>query len=466
MTLILTIEGADTLDNGQPGRLDLDRHGAMIGRSPHADWSLPDPRSLISSRHCEISYRDGQYLLSDHSTNGTFLNGAAEGLQTVHPLADGDRFTVGHYTILASGARAAVAAPVAATQDSWGSLSVAGQGNRESGDAGWAEPPEPVVESGASWRPAEPQPSPPRPAGAWDLPAPVARPSAWSSEPRRAVLPTAEDVWGRLSNESEIDWSRGNFVAIAPSTEDWGAIDRPAATSGSARNERRADGETDAVPGPADSPDATDRPAEQHANASQAWTVFVEASGLPTDRLNRAPVEALAAAGAILRQMVGGLMLMIEARARAKAQLGVQATGLELDGNNVLKFVRSPERALVQLLDEPQRGFMPAERAVEDAFQDLQAHQMATLTAMRGALDGTLSRFAPAAIRDRLGEPSRWARWFPVLHRARQWDAYERDFEGAVRGANDAFMDLFGKEFRLHYDRHIGEMKARRRASG
>jgi type VI secretion system protein ImpI/type VI secretion system protein len=95
----------------------------------------------------------------------------------------------------------------------------------------------------------------------------------------------------------------------------------------------------------------------------------------------------------VLRQLVGGLVLMIEARARAKAQLGVQATGLELDGNNPLKFIRSPQRALLHLLDTPEAGFMTAERAIEDAFQDLQAHQMATLSAMRAALEGTLARF-------------------------------------------------------------------------
>lgn len=460
MTLTLSIEGIETLDNGQPGRLELDRHGAVIGRSPHVDWSLPDARSLISSRHCEINYRDGQYLLTDHSTNGTFLNGSPERLPAAHELADGDRFTVGHYAIVARRDRVAVAAPVAANEDRWESFEVAKQGEPHSGDQGWAEPPEPVLEKSAGWRPAESQAAPTRTAGVWDLPAPVARPSAWSSEPRQALAPTANDVWGRLSDESEIDWSRGNFVAIAPSTEDWGAIDRPAETPEPTRD-GSPEQETDASPCAPQEISSDERGRDENAQA--AWAGFVETSGLPADRLARSPVEALAAAGAVLRQMVGGLMLMMEARARAKAQLGVQATGLELDGNNVLKFVRSPERALVQLLDAPQRGFMPAERAVEDAYQDLQAHQMATLSAMRGALEGTLSRFAPAAIRSQLGEPGRWARWFPVLHRARQWDTYERDFEGVVLGADDAFMDLFAKEFRLHYDRLIGEMKARRR---
>jgi len=44
---------------------------------------------------------------------------------------------------------------------------------------------------------------------------------------------------------------------------------------------------------------------------------------------------------------------------------------------------------------------MDSPRAIEDAFQDLQSHQMATLRAMQGALKATLDRFSPAAIRSR-----------------------------------------------------------------
>jgi type VI secretion system protein len=33
MTLTLTINGLDRLENGEPARLRLDRHGARIGRS-------------------------------------------------------------------------------------------------------------------------------------------------------------------------------------------------------------------------------------------------------------------------------------------------------------------------------------------------------------------------------------------------------------------------------------------------
>src|SRR5215469_6873871 len=99
MTLTLSIANVDHLDNGVATRLRLDRHGAVIGRSPHVDWSLPDPNKHISSTHCEIEFRDGGYTLIDKSTNGTFLNGDQARMQGPHRLADGDVILIGAYEI-------------------------------------------------------------------------------------------------------------------------------------------------------------------------------------------------------------------------------------------------------------------------------------------------------------------------------------------------------------------------------
>jgi type VI secretion system FHA domain protein len=156
---------------------------------------------------------------------------------------------------------------------------------------------------------------------------------------------------------------------------------------------------------------------------------------------------------------VAGLIVMLEARARAKAQLGAQGTSLEFDGNNPLKFARSPEKALAQLLNPPERGFMAPDRAIEDAFRDLQAHQMATLAAMQGALAATLARFSPDAIRNRAETRGLLAKIIPSAREAALWQAYEREFEGVARGSDEAFMDVFAKEFREAYQAAVADMK-------
>ncbi len=77
--------------------LRLDGRAAVIGRSPDADWSLPDPTSQVSSRHAQIAHRDGVYMLVDTSTNGTFVNGRR--LAGPHRLASGDVIGIGDYQI-------------------------------------------------------------------------------------------------------------------------------------------------------------------------------------------------------------------------------------------------------------------------------------------------------------------------------------------------------------------------------
>jgi type VI secretion system protein ImpI/type VI secretion system protein len=432
MTLILTVQDRETLDNGEPATLRLDRHGAMIGRSTHADWCLPDPRNHISSRHCEISYRDGVYLLADRSTNGTFVNGSAERLGALHAIADGDRILIGGYEVVARCLGNEAAEPVAEPQvaaSAWGDWTP-----EPRPAAAWTAPP---VECRSA-----PRVSPPLPdGGAWDAPAPLSRPSPWSSEPREAAPPLAGDIWGQLAKESEIDWSQGDFGRLEQEPQGWGRVEVP--------SEAPIDG------------------LDEHAATTPAeeWPAFLQGAGLAPDQVRSTPTAVLANAGAVLRQMVAGLVLMVDARARTKAQLGLQATNLELEGNNPLKFIRAPERALLQLLEPPERGFMDAARAVEDAHQDLQAHQMATLSAMRGALAETLARFSPAAIRDQQETRGWLSRLLPGARKAALWQAYEREFEGVVRDADEAFMDKFAKEFRTAYERNIADMKTRRRES-
>ncbi len=94
-----------TSSDGQPvtsvAAQVLDRHGMTIGRGSNNDWALEDPDRHMSKNHCVIEYRDGQYLLTDTSTNGVFLNRSPERLlrDSAVPLSDGDVFGVGIYEI-------------------------------------------------------------------------------------------------------------------------------------------------------------------------------------------------------------------------------------------------------------------------------------------------------------------------------------------------------------------------------
>jgi type VI secretion system FHA domain protein len=498
--LTLTIRNVSVLDNGSPASLVLDRRGAKIGRAATCDWALPDPTRFISSNHCEVRCAGDQYELIDISTNGTFLKGQEARLAGPHLIGQGDVFIIGRFEIVAaldeSSAAAAAArnaapptpqwqgwtasapdsgaaphipasswdaAPAASAisgggpmSQAWAAPPVASPGAGVS--SGWGAPAAPPAsppssDSGGGWGAPPPAFVPPAPSAtpsAWDsAPAPVTPASAWSSPAAApAAQPAADDIWGQFAQSNVVDWARGGFGTPAASP-----VPVPApAPPPFAQQPPMAPPLFEQAPAP-QAPAAPPPPAAAAQPAPAAdISAMLTAAGIDPAQIQQDQRGVLTAAGDLLRRLIFGLYVLVEARARAKSQMGAQGTSFEINGNNPLKFARSPEQALVQLLNPPERGFVSADLAIEDALKDLQAHQMATLKAMQGALRATLDRFSPSAIRARADKQGILSKILPGSRDAALWAAYEREFGGVVHGSDEAFMDMFAKEFRRAYD--------------
>jgi len=76
--------------------------GGTIGRSRSSTWALIDNDFLISRTHAEIHVNNGQYFVTDKSTNGLFLNQARKslGFGETTPLRNGDQMHLGRYTLV------------------------------------------------------------------------------------------------------------------------------------------------------------------------------------------------------------------------------------------------------------------------------------------------------------------------------------------------------------------------------
>ncbi len=388
MSLTLTLRNPEAAPGTNP-TFTLDGDSALIGRSPRCDWSLPDPSNTISSRHAEIRRGDKGYVLKDISTNGTFLNGAAERMNGEHMIADGDVLRIGRYELVAS-----LQAP--------GDRTVIQPAHDRTMIA-----PAPAPEPPLTPRPAPaPAPAPPPPP-----PAPVAE------EPEEKVPENVTVMWNSLADMNKVDWSRGG---LGVKTE------APAPT--------HPEGET----------------------AADLVDSLLTTTGLTEQNVPKSP-ELVDKAGALLKRLVAGLVVLVEARARAKSQMGAEMTGLELEGNNPIKFARSPEQALAQLLNPTESGFMESDRAVEDAYLDLQSHQMATLRAIPGALRATLDRFSPGSVRRRADSLGFLAKFIPAFRDAALWRGYEREYVKVKNESDEAFMQVFAKGFRKAYERQLRE---------
>ncbi|MEG3088558.1 type VI secretion system-associated FHA domain protein TagH [Sphingomonas sp. PB4P5] len=492
MTLTLSIRNVAGLDNGMPLEFVMHRRGAVIGRAPTCDWSLPDPRSHISSRHCEVTFDGQHYVLTDLSTNGTFLNGAGARLPAPHRIDDGDVLQIGQYEIGArlsgqAGLRDDETPPAVQPWRGWDEGAAVAE--RPAAPAsGWASATPPAASTSAGWQPQlgpslartdQPRAFAPAPtSGGWA--APIAAPeapvsSAWaaatptpepasgwsSAAPDRPAAPSPDDVWGRIAEGNVVDWARGGFgQPVEPPRDPLGlapAAPRaalPVETPQMARFGASDDGWGTPAPPPAAPAPMAAPPAAQTTTpaAPGGPEQFIAATGLSTALVADRSADVLGRGGRLLHRLVAGLVVMVEARARAKAQLGAETTAFNPEGNNPIKFARTPDEALAMLLNPPQRGFMDAERAIEDAFVDLQSHQMATLRAMQGALKATLDRFSPTAIRGRAESGGLLERILPAARDAALWQAYEKEFGGVAQGSDEAFMDVFAKEFRRAYN--------------
>ena len=500
MSCTLTIENVDSLTSGDPVVMVLNEHGLSIGRAAHADWTLPDAKNFISSLHCDIDYVDGNYLLNDRSTNGTFINGGNQRLTAPHRLNHGDLIKIGSYEVriglsgiaaaAGSGAGGAfgggsgggldwltgTAQPAAQPADLGRFGREAPRALFQSNDdplmAGFAPPapmatpaaaPDPFgLSGGAAPAPAAnpfgigggaPAPAgnpfgvggSPAPAAPSAAAAPAASPfglaaAAPASDPfgvaaapaAAPAAPAADNPWGKLHAFDQIDFATAAETPVAPPPA--AAATQPPATQ---------------------PPAAAATSASAPASDDAAYAAFLAAAGLkPRDVEGLPPAQVMEAAGRLLRQATDGLIRLLDARTRVRHQFGVgaQVTRFQAQGNNPLKWTRVPEQALRQLVGEPDKGFLPGAQAVQGAFEDLQAHEVAMLAAMQDALSATVQRFSPDAIKAR-GQAKGGI--LPGAKEAALWRTFETEYRALAAESDAAYLDLFARHFRTAYERAV-----------
>ena len=99
MGLTLRMMSSGTLPNGR-STIEMINGALTIGRGEENDLPLPDPDRQLSKRHCVLEERNGDYVIIDISTNGTFLNYGTERLGNIPtPLNHGDVIQLGSFEL-------------------------------------------------------------------------------------------------------------------------------------------------------------------------------------------------------------------------------------------------------------------------------------------------------------------------------------------------------------------------------
>jgi FHA domain-containing protein len=207
-----------------------------------------------------------------------------------------------------------------------------------------------------------------------------------------------------------------------------------------------------APPMPAAAAPAT--PVDQDA-AAILRAAFARGCGVDIHHISEFTPQAMEVLGRIVAAMTAGTIRLMHGRSSTKHEMRANVTIIATDGNNPLKFAPDGAAALTQLLGRGSPGFMPPLRAIDDAFDDLSAHQVGLLAGSRAAMYDVATMLGPERFLARAGEKSGLETMMPAKHKARLWDLYESGYQEMVGEAREEFENLFQRAFARAYEQEI-----------
>jgi FHA domain-containing protein len=195
--------------------------------------------------------------------------------------------------------------------------------------------------------------------------------------------------------------------------------------------------------------------ARPHPEEEALIAAFLSGAGLgemPPPRLTEPFMRQL---GQLLATATQGTVDLIQARAATKHELHAEVTIITPRANNPLKFAPDAQAALHQMIGKRFPGFMEPVEAMQDAYDDLRAHQLGMTAGMRAALHDVLLRFSPTQIESRMTRHTLFDAVLPQNRKFLPWRLYTTIFEQIMDEAENAFDALFGKAFLEAYDREV-----------
>lgn len=386
MELVFEVLNTKQLIPAQLCQKTFKQAGGVIGRAEDCDWVIPDMKRHLSNHHVLISYRDGTYFLTDTSSNGVQTSGSGA------RLSKGDTVPIAHGSVYVLG-NIEISARLVPPQT--GSNSEAGR---------------------------------PRAAGSI-----IPDDSFLDLDPLNAL-----DQQERVYSEIDELISPGMAVEDTRQRADYALIDM---------ENLMVPQLIDAPPEPVDAPQAN----LVERQADGFWEKFASALGVDLKGLDHEAKETLAFnAARLLKQSIDGLQQSLRTRSELKNELRLAQTTVHISQQNPLKFAVDAGQALGALLQPNPPGQLAPEQAIARAFRDLQAHQVALLTASRAAVRSTLEHFSPQQLTLRFERDNR-----PLLATSgSRWRAYGR-YHQALRQDDDWCERLMARDFAQAYEEQI-----------
>lgn len=360
--------------------------GGVIGRGEDCDWIIPDRKRHLSNHHALISYREGRFFLTDTSSNG--IQSSASGAR----LHKGDTVRIEH-----------------------GSVYVLGDFEIHAR----------IVRAPTTYE------------------VEVGRPQAAGS-----IIP--DDAFFDLDPLNALDQQERVYSEIDELISPRAAPEDTRQRADYARIDMESLMVPELIDAPVE-PEPAPAPKAVERQSDGFWEKFAGALGVDLKGLDHDAKEELALSAAhLLKQSIGGLQQSLRTRSELKNELRLAQTTVQGSQNNPLKFAVDAGEALGILLQPNKSGQLPPEQAISRAFRDLQAHQVALLTASRAAVRGTLEHFSPQHLTLRFERDNK-----PLLATSgSRWRAYGR-YHQALRQDDDWSERLLARDFAQAYEEQV-----------
>ncbi len=459
MQLKLDIKSYHRLSPGQDTEKILQSGRLTIGRAAHNDWVLPDPTRIMSKFHCVVEGDGETFRLTDSSRNGVFVNEAEQaiGKGNTVVLGDGDRLHMGDYELeIALVANQPDVKPPTTDEVSDAPLSSENDGliprHRTNRDTVLGLSDQELDPGGLFSRPQESDRLGPGSLIGEDWDAPPSEPPLGQTPPSapeeeffrppspaapQTPIPESGGTEPGAGLEAEPDTPPPTNVADSMSSE--------AAAPRVARPE--------AVP--------VERGRKGGGEAMLA--AFLDGAGLETVVIPAGSEEqVLRKVGEAFRHSVVGIMSVLAARRGVKNELRLQQTTIMPADNNPLKFSIGAEEAMENLLLKEGRGYLSMRDAVIEAFDDINAHELALMAGMQEAVKHLLKQIDPTVL-EQQPDKDRGLGDMLTTKKARYWDTYLRAYERIADMIDEDFDSVLGRYFSRAYEEQIERQRRSRR---
>jgi len=484
--------------------------GGSLGRGPDNTWILDDPDKYMSSMHAQIGFENGQYILVDVSTNGTFINGSAEPLGSGNKinLAEGDRFVISDYEFIVNfrGTHNANADLLSQPtgQGPFSAMNI--PENKGIGDA-----------TGGSLFSQNSLFAPP-PASNY-VPLPNAMPGfdMEETDPLAALdkasannnpSPVQNDPFtsNSMANHGEamndaIDWPNSNIESgmIPDNWNDDESLDTPVAAEHIAPTFENA---PDHLPNnrfsnmealakleneylalenenkklitevarlkeyikKQNASDKIGREGEKRAISAMDKTL-IEALGFSEKNLGENEMlEISETVGMLVRETMEGMMRVLSFRKKIKEEFRINVTTIQPVENNPLKFSANIDDAMENMFIKKNNAYKEPIEAVREGFQGIAEHQVAILAGMQAAFRGMLERFDPDTLEKRF-EKYKKSSLIQLGKKRKNWESYKAYHTELTENLDNSFQYLFGYDFVQAYEEQMQRLMIARKAS-